>query len=166
MNAHKSPLDQVFESYESETQPPDVPQAVDYPHPYHGHAPASQNNSSDLGVAANILAAVAHIPFCLIGLITSIIILIAIKDNKLARFYAFQSLLLHGTLIIGYIVSLAVIMTAAGTNSSELSTLGAVLYITTILIVMILFLVSIVMGLIGKIFKIPLIGKLADKWSG
>lgn len=162
----KSPLDQVFESYERDPQQPGVPQAMNYPHPYQGHAPAPQNTSSALdGGGANILAAVAHIPFCLIGVITSIIILIAVKDNKLARFYAFQSLMLHGALIVGYIAALAVMLAGGAWNLPGLSMAGAVLYIVTVLGVLGLFLVSIVMGLLGKIFKIPPIGWWADKWS-
>jgi uncharacterized membrane protein len=164
MDFPKSPLDQVPESYERE--PLTVPNAENYPHPYQGHMPPPQNNPSDLGYAANILAALAHVPFCFIGLIMSIVILVAVRNSKLARFYAIQSLLLHGTLIVGYIVSIVVMIAGGSVDSPALSIVGTVLYITIIFGVIGSFLVSIVMSLLGKKLKIPLLGHLADRWSG
>lgn len=161
----RSPLDQVFDEYDRGPQQPGVIQGANYPHPYQGHPPTPHNGPSDLGIVANFLAAGAHVPFCLIGVIVSIIILVAIKDNKLARFYAIQSLLLHGTFIVSYIAAFLVMLAGGAADLPVLSMVGAVLYIVIVFGALGLFLVSIVMALLGKIFKIPPIGWWADKWS-
>lgn len=120
---------------------------------------------SALGLDANVAGLLANIPICLIGLVISIIILVTDKTNKLARFYAFQSLLLHGLLIASYIVGVVVIMVGASADIAILAMLGALIYILGFFGVIILFIISCIMAFQGKIFKIPVIGGMADSWS-
>src|SRR5437899_3554083 len=58
---------------------------------------------SALGLDPNIAALLAYLPICAINIIMSIIIIVTDKTNKLARFHAFQSLLLVGACIVVWI---------------------------------------------------------------
>ena len=71
------------------------------------------NTPSALGLDPNVAAGLAYIPICAVGLIMSIIIIVTDKTNKLARFHAFQSLLLAATWIVLYI---AVVVVFPGSN--------------------------------------------------
>ena len=127
---------------------------------------------SAFGLDPNIAAGLAYIPVCFCHLIVSIAIIATDKTNKLARFHAFQSLLLDGVLIVGYIVCLIVIAIlwgiAAALNAPAIGFLSFLVYI-----VFLLFALGAVVGLIiacikaftGEVFKLPIIGGMADKWS-
>jgi uncharacterized membrane protein len=120
---------------------------------------------SALGLDANIAALLACIPVCAIGLIVSIIILVTDKTNKLPRFYAFQSLLMHGAFIILYFVAVILIMMAAAANVGILAMLGSLLWFVVIIGFLILFVICCIKAFQGSIFKLPVIGDMADKWS-
>ena len=127
---------------------------------------------SAFGLDTNVAAGLAYIPVCFCHLIVSIAIIATDKTNKLARFHAFQSLLLDAALIVGYIVCLIVIAIiwgiAVALNAPAIGFLSFFVYI-----VFILFALAAVVGLIiacikafsGDIFKLPIIGNMADKWS-
>lgn len=127
---------------------------------------------SAFGLDPNVAAGLAYIPVCLCHLIVSIAIIATDKTNKLARFHAIQSLLLSATMIVVYIacvVVVAIIAVVAGAaNSGGLMIVAFLPYI-----VMLLFFLLAVIGLIiscikaftGQIFKLPIIGNMADKWS-
>ena len=61
----------------------------------------------------NVAAGLAYLPICFVNLIMSIIIIVTDKTNKFACFAAFQSLLLVGVLIVGYVLTM--IVAVAGT---------------------------------------------------
>ncbi len=67
------------------------------------HMENPSDGKSALGLDPNVAAGLAYIPVCAVNLIMSIIIIATDKTNKLARFHAFQSLLLLGAAIVGYI---------------------------------------------------------------
>ena len=60
----------------------------------------NSSGKSALGLDANVAALLAYLPICAVNLIMSIIIIATDKTNKLARFHAFQSLLLLGACIV------------------------------------------------------------------
>ena len=62
------------------------------------------SGKSALGLDPNVAAGLAYLPICGINLIMSIIILVTDKTNKLARFHAFQSLLLMAVPILSGIL--------------------------------------------------------------
>ena len=69
------------------------------------------DGKSALGLDSNVAAGLAYVYPCGIGLIMSIIILVTDKTNKLARFHAFQSLLLLAStipLVIVYMVGFGI----------------------------------------------------------
>lgn len=117
-----------------------------------------------LGLDANVGAALCYINICLpIGLIYSIIVLVTEKTNKLVRFHAFQSLLLLGALVvIGFIIGIVLGFMAATLNSTAIPMGFNGLFS---LLVLILSLFMAMKGYKGEMFKLPVIGDLADKWS-
>lgn len=120
---------------------------------------------SALGLDANVAALLAYIPVCLIGLIMSIIILVTDKTNKLARFHAFQSILLHVLGIVLYFVIGLVYGVAVAANSGILVLLGFLLWIGLLLVLLAAVVFCCIKAFQGQIFKLPVIGGLADNWS-
>ncbi|MBK6748902.1 MAG: hypothetical protein IPG67_02525 [Acidobacteria bacterium] len=86
------------------------------------------DGKSALGLDANVAAGLAYLPICGVNLIMSIIILVTDKSNKLARFSAFQSLLLIGVLIVGYVAGIAIVGVGAAADFGLLAILGALVH--------------------------------------
>lgn len=123
------------------------------------------SGKSALGLDANVAAGLAYIPFCLIGIIMSIIIIATDKTNKLARFHAFQSLMLLGVGIVLYIGAIVVVMVAAAANSGALTILGSLVWFAVLIGLLIAVVICCIQAFMGKIFKLPVIGNIADNMS-
>lgn len=124
-----------------------------------------------LDLDSNVGALVCYLNICLpIGLVYSIIVLVQDKTNKLPRFHAFQSIFLSVAgialwvlYVIGFMIALAID-----------SVLGFPLFFFLIWLIVVLLGLGILVGVImaavkayqGQIFKLPIIGNLADKYSG
>jgi uncharacterized membrane protein len=118
-----------------------------------------------LGLDANVGALLCYLPVCLVSLIFSIIVIIADKENRFVRFHAFQSLLLSAI----YIVLVIAINILGGIIGALISgTLGSLFSLLT-LVVVVGFIAAMVYGCIkgfqGQMFKFPVIGDMAEKWS-
>ncbi|MFN3418648.1 MAG: DUF4870 domain-containing protein [Pyrinomonadaceae bacterium] len=118
-----------------------------------------------LGLDANVGALLCYLPVCLVSLIFSIIVIIADKENRFVRFHAFQSLLLSAI----YIVLVIAINILGGIIGAVISgTLGSLFSLLT-LVVVVGFIAAMVYGCIkgfqGQMFKFPVIGDMAEKWS-
>src|SRR5438067_13786269 len=92
------------------------------------------SGKSALGLDSNIAAGLAYLPICFVGLIMSIIIIATDKTNKFARFAAFQSLLLFGVVIIGYVLTMIVAVAGAAANSTILSLFSIVVWLVLIIV--------------------------------
>jgi uncharacterized membrane protein len=125
------------------------------------------NGKTALGLDANIGALLCYLGnlICALGLIYSIIVLVTDKTNKLTRFHAFQSILLSAVGIIIAFIFGTVFGVAAAANSGILSGLGGLLYMIVALAVFAGMVYSAIKAYQGEIFKLPIIGDLADKWS-
>jgi len=123
------------------------------------------SGKSALGLDPNVAAGLAYLPVCFIGLIMSIIIIATDKTNKFARFAAFQSVLLHATLIVGYILVMIVAVVGAAAQSTIISLFSLLIWLVVIIVPVICLLVGCVMAFMGKQFKVPVIGGMADGWS-
>ncbi|HEV7701206.1 MAG TPA: hypothetical protein VGO43_13325 [Pyrinomonadaceae bacterium] len=123
------------------------------------------SGKSALGLDANVAAGLAYIPICAIGIIMSIIILVTDKTNKLARFHAFQSLLLCALWIVLYIVVIVIVGVAAAANSGIMTMLASLLWFVVIIGFLIAVIICCIQAFMGKMFKLPIIGDMADKWS-
>jgi len=125
------------------------------------------NGKTALGLDANVGALICYLGnlICALGLIYSIIVLVTDKTNKLTRFHAFQSILLT---VVGFIIAFifgTIFGVAAAANSGILSGLGGLLYMIVALAVFVGMVYSAIKAYQGEIFKLPVIGDLADKWS-
>jgi uncharacterized membrane protein len=123
------------------------------------------SGKSALGLDANVAAGLAYIPVCAVGLIMSIIILVTDKTNKLARFHAFQSLLLMGVSVVLYVLVMIVGFAAAAANSGAIAMLAGLLYVVVLLAILAALIFSCIKAFMGQIFKLPVIGDMADNWS-
>lgn len=107
------------------------------------------------------------------GLIYSIIVLVTDKTNKLPRFHAFQSILLSVVcIVLGVILNIISIIIVGGssaTGSGTAATGGALLMMLISGVVWLGILIAVIFSAVkafqGQIFKLPVIGDLADKWS-
>lgn len=134
----------------------------------------NMNGKTALGLDANVGALICYVGnlVCALGLIYSIIVVVQDKTNKLVRFHAFQSIILS----IFPIVTLVVYFILAGIGVAIDSVLGIPIF--SILLILVYFLLLIVfLGVFvfmiiaaikafnGEIYKIPVLGNLADKYS-
>lgn len=125
------------------------------------------NGKTALGLDANVGALVCYLGnlVCGLGLIYSIIVLVTDKTNKLTRFHAFQSILLSAIAIVAGIVINIVVGVAAAANSGALAILGSVIYLIFALAMLGAIVFAAIKAFQGQIFKLPIIGNLADNWS-
>jgi uncharacterized membrane protein len=125
-----------------------------------------------LGLDANVGALICYLGnlVCALGLIYSIIVIVTDKTNKLTRFHAFQSVLLTvAGIIIGiplYII-LLIGFFAIDTQIGAPIISGLMMLVLTVfgLAMFVLTVLAAIKGFQGQIYKIPLIGNLADKYS-
>ena len=126
---------------------------------------------SALGLDGNVAAALGY-P---IGII-AIICLIMEKENRFVKFHALQSILLHVTAvvvmiaiwIIGVVIMFAGFAAATATNTGALGGLAGMLFGLIWLVFIVLYIVGLIMSAVkayqGNMFKLPIIGGMADKW--
>ncbi|MDQ3714416.1 MAG: hypothetical protein M3388_19675 [Acidobacteriota bacterium] len=124
----------------------------------------NMNGKTALGLDNNVGALLCYLNICLpIGLIYSIIVLVTDKTNKLPRFHAFQSLLLTGALIvIGIVFGITLGIFTFATKSPILG-FGFNGIFTLVVLGLSIFMAM--KAYQGDLFKLPVIGDLADKWS-
>lgn len=125
------------------------------------------NGKTALGLDSNVGALICYLGnlVCALGLIYSIIVLVTDKTNKLPRFHAMQSILLSVTGIIVAIIVNIVVGVAIAANSGILATLGSLIYLVFALAMLAAVIFSAIKAYQGQIFKLPIIGDLADNWS-
>lgn len=101
---------------------------------------------TSLGLDANVAALLSY----LAGFITGIIFFVLEKENKLVRFHAMQSILFFGVLFVLQIVLVFTIV---------LIVLVPILNILSLIVWVILM----VKAYQGEMFKLPVIGDIAEK---
>ena len=125
---------------------------------------------SALGLDANVVAGLCYIPVCYINLILSIITIVTDKTNKLARFHAFQSLfLMAGLIVVMVLYFCAGIVGAILDNALGYAVFTSLLGILSIILflgILILVIIAAIKAFQGQIYKLPVIGNMADKYSG
>ena len=125
---------------------------------------------SALGLDANIVAGLCYVPVCYLNLILSIITLVTDKTNKLARFHAFQSIFLTVGLIVVMIryfcagIIGAILDNALG--YPIFTSLLGILCMVLGLALLIAVIIAAIKAFQGQIYKLPIIGNMADKYSG
>jgi uncharacterized membrane protein len=128
---------------------------------------------SALGLDGNLAAALGY-P---IGII-AIICLVMEKENKFVKFHALQSILLHvgmivvmiAVWIIGIIIAIAGVAAAAATNSGALGGLAGMLFGLIWLVLIVAYVGGLILAAVksyqGLMFKLPIIGNMAEKFAG
>ena len=126
---------------------------------------------SALGLDGNVAAALGY-PIGIIAIIS----LIIEKENRFVKFHALQSILLHVAMIvlmialwiIGVILAIAGMAAAAATESGALGGIVGMLFGLLWLVFIVVYLLGLIMSAVkayqGSMFKLPIIGGMADKW--
>jgi len=129
---------------------------------------------SALGLDGNIAALIGYI-FWPIALVCVIIE----KENKFVRFHAIQSLLYNALIIVAAIVLVIVVIflgiigiASAAAGSSGGGAIGGILG-SLVSLVWLIFFLAYLAGLIyaavqaygNKMFKLPIVGNMAEKWT-
>lgn len=126
-----------------------------------------QNQKSALGLDGNVTALIGYI----VGIIALVLIFIE-KDNKFVRFHAIQSVMWQVAMWVAFVV-LWVVIVVLGVILAQVSTgLASIVWILSTL-VFLLWVVALVGGIIfaaikafgGNMFKLPIVGGLAEKWA-
>jgi uncharacterized membrane protein len=128
-----------------------------------------------LGLDNNVGALICYVGniICALGLIYSIIVVVTDKTNKLPRFHAFQSILLSvSCFVIAIVLNIltAILIggaSATGSGAAAAGSMGlvSIIYLIFGLGVLVAIIFCAIKAFQGQIFKLPIIGNLADQWS-
>jgi uncharacterized membrane protein len=124
-----------------------------------------------LGLDANVGAGLCYVAnlVCYLGVVYSIIVLVTDKENKLTRFHAVQSLLLLGLgivlTIVLYIGIFVGVFIDAAIGLPVISGIASLLMLVVALALLVFVILAAVKAFQGQIYKIPVIGGFADKFS-
>ena len=126
-----------------------------------------ENQKSALGMDGNVTALLGY----LIGIVALVLIFIE-KDNKFVRFHAFQSVLWTALCVIGiFIIAivggiLAVILAqVSGTLGSIVGLVLMLVYFGAIIALIGGHIYGAIKAYGGAMFKLPVVGNFAEKWS-
>jgi uncharacterized membrane protein len=140
------------------------------PEPSPAPQPTAAGKTQALGLDYNIAALLCYLPVCGINLIASIVFLVSEpKPNKILRFHAVQSLLLMASsLVVSFFFGFlgGIVAAVAGrSGGSPLALLPSCLGGLVGLAVLVLAIIGMVKGYKLEMWKMPIIGNLADKWT-
>jgi uncharacterized membrane protein len=114
-----------------------------------------------LGVAPNILGLLCYFP-C-IALIASVVVVLVEKENRFARFHAFQSLLVQAAVLVLWFVFmiLSFVLAMMGSFGALLSTLLWFAWIAGMLGLSIFLMIK---AYNGEEYALPTLGDMARNW--
>lgn len=126
----------------------------------------AQNQTSTFGLSPNVAALISYlwIP------VTSIIVLVTEKENRMVRFHAFQSLIM-GLAIFAFSIVISivigVVMLIGGAISPYLglivSMISLLIWIVIAFALLALWVLCLVKAYRGEMYKVPFVGKYAEK---
>ncbi len=142
----------------------------------------NQHGKSVFDLDGNLVAMLCYLGnlVCLIGFILSLITIIQDKTNKLARFHAWQSILLTIVPLFFMAVFFVILVVGSIVGARVDGAIGfpiftMIFFVLSILFYLLAFILGIgifvgqiiaaIKGFNGELFKIPIIGKMADKYS-
>jgi len=104
-----------------------------------------------------------------LGLIYSILVIVQDKTNKVARFHAFQSLfLMLASFVIGiplYLILFVGIFIDAAIGLPLITGILSLVMLAFVIGIIYFVIMAAIKGYNGEIYKIPLVGNFADKYS-
>ncbi|HLG13841.1 MAG TPA: hypothetical protein VJH03_04840 [Blastocatellia bacterium] len=130
--------------------------------------PAPGGKTKVLGLEYSVAGLLCYLPICCIHVIASIIWLSTEpKENRILRFHSLQSLLLTGVTIVIWVIFMFLGVGVSFAPSSAASAGGGLLislvFWLILLIILILYIIGMVKGYQQQIWKIPVIGDIAEK---
>lgn len=135
----------------------------------------NMNGKTALGLDNNVGALICYLGnlVCMLGLIYSIIVIVQDKTNRLPRFHAWQSVLLSAlpltVLIVYFILAMIGVAIDAALGVPIFSIIAVLLYFVLLLAFLAMFVFMIIAAIKafnGEIYKIPIIGNMAEKYAG
>jgi uncharacterized membrane protein len=118
---------------------------------------------TQLGVAPNVGGLLCYAPCC-VGLIFSIVAVIVEKSSRFVRFHAFQSLLLHGAIVV-VAVALQVGTIIISMISGALGMLASLFHLLAGLGFLAIAIFMMVKAYGNEELELPVIGEMARKWA-
>ena len=120
-----------------------------------------------LGLDNNVGSLICYLGnlVCGLGLIYSIIVIVTDKENKLPRFHAFQSILLS---VLGIVVGVGIQIVGAVFAALDVGILMLLLvpvYLIFVLAMLAAVIYAAIKAFQGEVFKLPIIGGMADGLS-
>jgi uncharacterized membrane protein len=122
-----------------------------------GPGGGSPQGPTNVGLAANVAAALCYVPLCCLNIVWAVYVVVAEKQSRFLRFHAFQSLLFAGALIAAAIV--VQIVTVISTS------LGWILSLLLMVIALGGSIFLAVKAYSGEEFELPQLGAMARQWS-
>lgn len=123
-----------------------------------------------LGLDANVGALLCYLAnlVCYLGLIYSIIVVVTDKESKLARFHAFQSIFLTVFgIALGFVYTVVsgVVGVAFGDLAVLVLPLLGLVAVVIGLAMFVFMIIAAVKAYGGEMYKIPIVGDFAEKYS-
>jgi uncharacterized membrane protein len=131
----------------------------------------SEHGKSVFDLDANLVALLCYLGnfVCYLGLILSIIVVIQDKDNKLARFHAWQSIILSIAAVVVTIILYIGVFVGAVIDSAIglpiISGLAFLLILAFSLGLLVMIILAAIKGFGGEMYKIPVVGNMAEKYA-
>jgi uncharacterized membrane protein len=129
-----------------------------------GVAPAK----SSTGLDANVAALLAY----LLGLIGGIVFYVLEKDSKFVKFHSMQSILFNALVVVVFIgltiVNLVLQLVASGISNGLgiiVGLLSTLVWLGICVAIFVAFVLCLVKAFQGKMFKLPVIGNMAEKFA-
>lgn len=127
---------------------------------------ASINQPSSFGLSPNVAALISYIWIP----VTSVVVLVTEKENRLVRFHAFQSLFFGlGLFALSIILSIVIgiVMLVAGVISPYLgivvSMISLLIWLVLAIAILALWVLCLVRAYRGEMYHLPIVGKFAEK---
>jgi uncharacterized membrane protein len=119
---------------------------------------------TNLGLAPNVAGMLCYLPLCCVGLVFSIVAVIVEKQSRFVRFHAFQSLLVHGALVVA-VVAMQIFSFVLAAISGLLSLLFSLLFGIVGLAILGAMIFLMVKAYNNEEYSLPSLGELARNWS-
>jgi uncharacterized membrane protein len=130
--------------------------------------PPVQTGKSSTGLDENVASLISY----LAGWLSGLIFFLIEKDSRLVRFHAMQAILLNVLVIVLAIVMaivIAVLVIILGMASDVLASIASIvsmlLWLGFFLVVAIVWIMCLIKAYQGQMYKLPVIGNYAEKFS-
>ncbi|HET7291276.1 MAG TPA: DUF4870 domain-containing protein [Vicinamibacteria bacterium] len=128
-------------------------------------SPASPSGGqTNLGMAPNVAGMLCYFPLCCVGIIMSVVAAVVEKQSRFVRFHAFQSLLVHGVLIV-VVISMQIFQVVLGMVSGLLALLFTAIFGLLGLGVLAAMVFLMIKAYNNEEYQLPTIGEMAKKWA-